>query len=317
MMVRRVIGIDLGGTETKIGIVEEDGKIVEKKVIPTRVSEGRTTVVTRIGEAINELLVKSGIDSKQIIGIGVGSPGSIDHDTGTVLFSPNLPDWSGFGLAAMLERVTGIRTFVENDANSFILGEWAFGEFKGSQHMVGLTLGTGVGGGVITHGILMTGSKGYGGELGHTIVEPEGPVCGCGSHGCLEALASATAIVNLAREYSKRFPQSTIFASPELNSKVVFDAAREGDLAATLIVERATRALAIAIGNFIHVFNPEHLVIGGGISRAGDLLINGIREKLPAFVMTSFNGTFSITLSKLVENAGITGAASIVFYRIS
>lgn len=316
-MAKYVIGIDLGGTETKIAIVEEDGRIIEKKMIPTRVFDGRITVVTRIGEAIKELLLESAVSSSEILGIGVGSPGSIDHDTGTVLFSPNLPDWSGFGLASMLEKITGVQTFVENDANSFILGEWAFGEFKGSQHMIGLTLGTGVGGGVITHGILMTGSSGYGGELGHTVVEPEGPLCGCGSHGCLESLASATAIVKMAREYSKRFPKSSMFSAPEITAKVVFDSARGGDLAATMIVERVTKAMAIAIGNFIHVFNPEHIIIGGGISKAGDLLIDGILRKMPAFVMPSFIGTYSITLSRLVENAGITGAASIVFYRLS
>jgi glucokinase len=316
-MAEHVIGIDLGGTETKIGIVQEDGKIIEKRMIPTKVFEGRIAVVTRIGDAIEELLHESGMNSSDVIGIGVGSPGSIDHETGTVLFSPNLPDWSGFGLAAMLEKITGIKTFIENDANSFILGEWAFGEFKGSQHMLGLTLGTGVGGGVITHGMLMTGSMGYGGELGHTIVEPGGPLCGCGSHGCLESLASATAIVNMAREFSKRFPESLIFASPEITAKVVFDSARAGDLAATIVVERATRALAMAISNYIHVFNPEHIIIGGGISKAGDLLIDSIQKKMPEYVMPSFNGTFSITLSKLVENAGIKGAASIVFYRIS
>ncbi|MDD5743934.1 MAG: ROK family protein, partial [Mesotoga sp.] len=206
-----VVGVDLGGTETKIGIVEENGRILSKSIIPTKVFEGRIAVVTRIVEAIKQLIMETGISVDGVVGIGVGSPGSIDHETGTVLFSPNLPDWSGFELTAILKKLTGIRTFVENDANAFVLGEWAFGAFKGCKHMIGLTLGTGVGGGVITHGTLMTGKNGYGGELGHTIVQIGGPLCGCGSHGCLEALASATAVVNMAREYSKRFSKSLIY----------------------------------------------------------------------------------------------------------
>ena len=316
-MTRLVIGIDLGGTETKIGIVEESGRIIDKSIIPTKVFEGRVAVVTRISEAIKELLMNSGLSQDSIEGVGVGSPGSIDHDSGMVLFSPNLPDWTGFELASMLRTLTGIRTFVENDANSFILGEWAFGRFKGCEHMIGVTLGTGVGGGVITHGKLMTGKNGYGGELGHVIVQPGGPLCGCGSHGCLESLASATAVVNMAREYSKRFSKSLMYQSTQLTAKAVFDSAREGDLAAAMIVERVTDALAVAIGNYVHVFNPEHIIIGGGMSRAGDLLIDGIRRKLPRYVMPSFNDTFHVSLSELVENAGITGAASIVFYRHS
>ena len=316
-MSNMVIGVDLGGTETKIGIVEENGRILSKSIIPTKVFEGRIAVVTRIAEAIKQLIMETGSSVGEIIGIGVGSPGSIDHETGTVLFSPNLPDWSGFELTVILEKLTGIRTFVENDANAFVLGEWAFGAFKGSKHMIGLTLGTGVGGGVITHGTLMTGKNGYGGELGHTIVQIGGPLCGCGSHGCLEALASATAVVNMAREYSKRFSKSLIYQAPQLTARVVFDCAKAGDLAASMIVERVTDALAAAIGNFVHIFNPEHIVIGGGMSRAGSILIDGIRKKLPRFVMPSFSDTFQVNLSELVENAGITGAASIVFYRLS
>jgi len=183
--------------------------------------------------------------------------------------------------------------------------------------MIGLTLGTGVGGGVLTHGTLMTGKNGYGGELGHTIVQIGGPLCGCGSHGCLEALASASAVVNMAREYSKRFSKSLIYQAPQLTARVVFDCAKAGDLAASMIVERVTDALAAAIGNFVHIFNPEHIVIGGGMSRAGSILIDGIRKKLPRFVMPSLSDTFQVNLSELVENAGITGAASIVFYRLS
>lgn len=316
-MAELIVGVDLGGTETKIGVVDKSGRILSKRVMPTEIAQGRIAVVNRIGDCINQLLASSQFKLSEVIGTGVGSPGSINRQTGTVLFSPNLPDWSGFALASELEKTTGIETFIENDANSFVLGEWAFGAFKGSEHMIGLTLGTGVGGGVITHGFLLTGNNGYAGELGHMIIQPDGPLCGCGSHGCLEALASATAVVRLAQEYSKRFPDSLMYTQAGLTAKTVFDCARKGDRAANIILERVTDALALATGNFVHIFNPEHVIIGGGLSRAGDILIEGVREKLPRYVMPSFSGTFRVDLSELVEDAGIIGAASIVFYRLS
>lgn len=276
-----VIGIDLGGTETKIGIVNHDGHIIEKRIIPTLVSKGSNDVITRIAKTVNELISEKGIE-KNIIGIGVGSPGSINREKGIVIFSPNFPGWKNVPLARKLEDLTGFKAYVENDANAFALGEWAFGRFKGAPNIIALTLGTGVGGGVISRGELITGSKGFGGELGHVIIEPDGPLCGCGSHGCLEALASATSIVRMALEYKKRYPQSSVFAHENITAKDVFDSAKSGDEMAELVVERATRALAIGIAGFVHIFNPNVVILGGGVSRAGKYLLEKVEKRFEA-----------------------------------
>ncbi|AKI97915.1 ROK family protein [Kosmotoga pacifica] len=309
-----VVGIDLGGTETKIGIVDYNGNIVEKSIIPTLVSRGSEDVIDRIAESVRKLVHTSGVESK-VLGIGVGSPGSIERESGTVIYSPNFPGWKNVPLSRRLEELTGFTTYVENDANAFAIGEWAFGTFKGTPNIVALTLGTGVGGGVISRGELITGSQGFGGELGHVIIEPDGPLCGCGSHGCLEALASATSIVRMAKEFRKRYPDSPVFRQENITARTVFDAAKTGDEMSELVVERATKALAIGIAGFVHIFNPDVIILGGGVSRAGNYLLEKVERKVRSYVMESFRGTFKIALSELVEDAGIKGAASIVYFR--
>ncbi|WP_448385034.1 ROK family protein [Fervidobacterium sp.] len=306
-----VVGIDLGGTFFKVGLVDaKDGKIIRKIERETKVHEGRAKVVERMAQAVLEIT-----EGFQYTGVGVGSPGSIDHDKGIVRFSPNFPDWVDFELGGELSSLLNKPVFVENDANAFVLGEKWFGAGKGHEHIVALTLGTGVGGGVISHGVLITGKDGIGTELGHVIVEPNGPLCGCGNYGCLEAIASATAIKRMAIEGQKKFPESEIFKAEEISAKVVFDAARNGDLLGQTIVNRVVNALAIGVANFIHIFNPSIVVIGGGVSRAGDILFTPLREKVKHLVMPSFKGTYEIVQSPLVEDAGILGAASIVLQR--
>lgn len=302
-----IVGVDLGGTFFKVGLVEaESGRILRKVERETLVSEGGERVVSRMAKAILEIA-----NGYNVQGIGVGSPGSIDHNSGTVRFSPNFPDWNDFPLGPMLSNLTGLKVYVENDANAFALGEKWFGAGKGYEHILALTLGTGVGGGIISHGVLITGKNGIGAELGHVIIEPNGPLCGCGNYGCLEALASATAIRRMALEGQKKFPESSIFKKPNVDAKAVFDSAKEGDTLALNIVERVVNALAIGVANFIHVFNPEVIVIGGGVSRAGDTLFKPLREKVEHLVMPSFKGTYQIVQSPLVEEAGILGAASV------
>ncbi|HCI29936.1 MAG TPA: ROK family protein [Fervidobacterium sp.] len=308
-----VVGIDLGGTFFKIGLVEvENGKIVKKIEEKTLVEEGGEKVVERMAKTVQKLA--KGYD---ILGVGIGSPGSIDHDRGIVRFSPNFPNWTDFELGSLLSRFLNKPVYVENDANAFVLGEKWFGAGRGYNHIVGITLGTGVGGGVISHGMLITGKDGIGAELGHVIIEPNGPQCGCGNYGCLEAFASATAIKRMALEGKKKFPESVIFNSENIDGKAVFDAAKAGDLLGQIIVERLVNALATGISNFIHIFNPEVVVIGGGISRAGEILFEPLKKKVEHLVMPTFKGTYSIFQSPLVEEAGILGAASVILQHTS
>ncbi|MFO7881584.1 MAG: ROK family protein [Kosmotogaceae bacterium] len=318
-MSQCAVGIDLGGTETKIGIVDETGNILLKRTIATNVENGKIDVIDRISKSVKELIkeLHNKYSSVKLLGIGIGSPGQIDKEKGFVLFSPNFPDWKNFGVVPLIEERTGIDAYIENDANSFVLGEWAFGNHKGSNHIIGLTLGTGVGSGVISHGQLITGLNGYASELGHMIIDSNGPVCGCGSHGCLEAFASATAMIKYANESKKRFPDSQIFRSDKISAKSIIEAAKNEDVLADIIFCRMVKALAIATGNFIHIFNPEVIIFGGGISRAGPFLLDGVKEEYKKYTMLSFQKTAAIELSNLVEDAAIKGASSIVFYRLS
>ncbi len=304
----RVVGVDLGGTTTTIGLVDsERGDIVNKVQISTKAHEGYKRVIERISDVINEI-------KSDAVAVGVGSPGSI-YD-GVVRFSPNLPDWKEVPLAKMIEERTGLKTYVENDANSFVLGEKWFGDGKGKSHIVALTLGTGVGGGVITHGILLKGHLGIGAELGHVTVMPNGPICGCGNYGCLEALASATAIVRMANEGRKKYPSSLIFKSDEITAKVVMDAAKKGDELALRVRDRMVEALGIAIAGFIHIFNPEIVILGGGVSRAGDIILEPLKRVVKSRVMPSFEGTYEIVISKLLDDSGVLGAASVALERL-
>ena len=308
-----VVGIDLGGTFFKVGLIEtESGRIIRKAEEKTLVEEGGERVVERMAATVTK--IAEGYD---LLGIGIGSPGSIDHDKGIVRFSPNFPNWINFELGGRLSDLLDKPVYVENDANSFVLGEKWFGTGKGYDHIVGITLGTGVGGGVISHGILITGKDGIGTELGHVIIDPNGPQCGCGDYGCLEAFASATAIKRMALEGRKKFPESIIFNSEQIDGKVVFDAAKSGDMLGQLIVEKVVNALSVGISNFIHIFNPEVVVVGGGISRAGDILFAPLEKRVEHLVMPSFKGTYKIVQSPLVEEAGILGAASIVLQHLN
>jgi glucokinase len=306
-----IVGVDLGGTYVKIGLVDsKNGKILKKSSIETKVELGGEEVVKRIANAIVELT-----EGTDYHAVGIGSPGSIDKENGIVRFSPNFPDWHNFPLGSLLSELLGKNVYVENDANSFALGEKWFGAGIGKNHIVALTLGTGVGGGVISHGTLITGSTGIGAELGHVIINPNGPLCGCGNYGCLESYASATAIVRMATERKKKFPDSIIFKNEKVTAKAVFDAARDGDRLALMLRDEVVEALAIGITGFVHIFNPEVVIIGGGVSRAGDILFEPLRKRVNELVMPTFKDTFEIIQSPLVENAGILGAASIVLQR--
>ena len=314
-MKKKAIGIDLGGTETKIGLLNSDGDILKKQIITTNVENGFKNVIAKIGYVVLEILKNENLPKEEILGIGVGSPGSVDRHTGMVLFSPNFPDWQYAPLTEYLEETTNIKSFVENDANAFALGEWAFGKHKRCKNIIGITLGTGVGGGVIINNQLLVGANGFAAELGHMIVQPEGPLCGCGSHGCIESYASAPSIVRQAKEYYKKYPESYLFKIDKLSAKDIFDAARNNELVSKLVTDKVTTMLAIGISNYVHIFNPEYVIIGGGVSKAGDILLKTLIEKTSRYLWPSFKDTFNIELSNLVEDAGIKGAASIVYFR--
>ena len=309
-----LIGVDLGGTEIKTGLVSKDKGIINKVAIPTEADKGDSKVVENIIKTI-KLVAENNLD--RIEGIGIGSPGSIDRDHGVVRYAPNLP-FNDFQLAHAISEKLKIPAFVENDANAFALGEWYFGSAQGLKHFIALTLGTGIGGGVVSHGILITGKDGIGAELGHIIVDPDGPLCGCGSRGCIEAIASAKNTARWAKEFTVKIPDNLVVklagSKESIESKHVFMALEKDDLVAKMVVDKITDALAKAIANFVHIFNPEMIIIGGGMSKAGKLLLDPIKEKVDLYLMPSFRNSFKIMLSSLVEDAGILGASAAAMY---
>jgi glucokinase len=277
------IGVDLGGTNLRIAAVNQQGELMEKVTLGTRVARGKDHVIHEMCEAIRVLAVKYG-DVGTLQGIGVGVPGIIDMKTGMLRESPNLPGWAGSPVQAEIEQRLGTRVVLENDANVAALGEKWLGAAKHVDDMIMLTLGTGVGGGIVLEGRIWHGMTGMAGEFGHMTVEPEGLQCGCGNRGCVEQYASATAVVRMAREAiaSGRAPGLARAASsdPEFNAKAVYNLAIQGDEEARKIFGRLGRALGICIANLVNAFNLPMYVVGGGVASAWEAFSPFVFEEL-------------------------------------
>jgi len=310
-----ILGIDLGGTNIKAALVSRDGEIITKKSVKTLVQEGREKVADRMADLIKELAQQV---NEELI-IGIGSPGSIEREEGIIRFSPNLPDWVDFNLKEAIEKRTGFTTYIENDAKAAALGEKWFGSAKGCENFFVLTLGTGVGGGAVTNGHLMIGGGGIGGELGHTVVDPNGPLCGCGSKGCLETFASNSGMRRMVMEFKKKYPDSKIFdmtSDGNYGAHEIFQAYRLGDRLATLVVRKFCWGLGVAIGSLSNIFNPEKVILTGGISQASDIFLDEVKKTADEFTLMSIMGSYEIIPSTLRENAAILGAASVALERI-
>ncbi|HQN21284.1 MAG TPA: ROK family protein [Thermotogota bacterium] len=307
------IGVDLGGTNIKAALVSEEGKFLRKKNVKTEVASGKEKIAAKIVAIVEELA-----EEDRSVSVGIGSPGSIDRKNGLVRFSPNLPDWLDFPLARLVSERSGREVFIENDAKAAALGEKWFGEARGCESFVVLTLGTGVGGGAVTNGQLLIGGGGIGGELGHMCVDPSGPLCGCGSHGCLECYASSSGMRKLVEEYRMRYPNSLIFreqSGGQFEAVTVFSAYQKGDPLAEIIYGKFVFAMGVAIGSLVNIFNPEKIILSGGISSSASLYLEKVKKIANEHTILSMMNSFEIVQSSLKENAAIYGAASIVFDR--
>lgn len=277
------IGVDLGGTNLRIAAVDKQGTLLEKITLGTQVALGRDRVVNDMCDAVQRLAANFH-NSSSLTGIGIGVPGIIDMETGMVHESPNLPDWADYPVRAEIERRLGTRVILENDANSAALGENWLGAARDVEDMAMLTLGTGVGGGLVLGRRIWHGMTGMAGEFGHTTVEPEGALCGCGNRGCLEAYASATAVVRMAREAiaSGVAPELARAADsdPEFNAKAVYNLAIQGDEEARKIFRRVGRALGIVLSDLVNALNLPMYVIGGGVASAWEAFAPSVFEEL-------------------------------------
>ena len=305
-------GVDIGGTTVKLGLFSEAGAIVEKWEIVTRTENEGAAILPDVAEAINGKLEQHGIEKEQVLGIGVGVPAPVTVD-GIVNGSANL-GWKYKNAKKELEELTGLTAEFGNDANVAALGEMWKGGGVGYRNMIMVTLGTGVGGGIIINGKILTGENGAGGEIGHMCVNlEETDTCGCGGHGCLEQYASATGVVRIANKLlAASKEESSLRTLETVTAKDVFDAAKAGDHLAVEAVEVLGKYLGLVVANVALTVDPDVFVIGGGVSKAGQVLIDVITKYYHNFAKIIGDNKAKVVLAKLGNDAGIYGAARMV-----
>ncbi|CYT76730.1 ROK family glucokinase [Streptococcus suis] len=317
-MSKKIIGIDLGGTSVKLAILTTEGEIQEKWSIKTNILDDGSHIVPDIIDSIKHRFETHGLTKDDFLGVGMGSPGVVDSEAGTVIGAYNL-NWKTLQLVKeQFESALGLPFFIDNDANVAALGEQWVGAGNNNPNVVFMTLGTGVGGGVIAAGNLIRGVKGAGGELGHITVDFDEPfACTCGKKGCLETVASATGIVNLSRRYADQYAgdaklKQMIDDGQDVTAKDVFDLAKEGDDLALIVYRHFSEYLGVACANIAAVLNPAYIVLGGGVSAAGDFLLDGVRKVFAENSFPQIKESTQIVLATRGNDAGVLGAASLV-----
>ena len=315
---RSVLAVDLGGTKIITAVILSTGEIICRKYSLTLADEGTRPVINKLSSAVAETMAQAQLKTSDIAGIGIAAAGILDIDRGIVTTSPNLPHWHNVPLRDILADRLGIVTYLINDANAAALGEHRFGAGIGFDNIIYLTVSTGIGGGIIIDGELYSGADGCAGELGHMTIEANGPQCHCGNFGCLEAMASGWAVAKEAMMRINRGERSSIIELVDgrlenITAETVAMAARRGDQLACDIVAKAANYLGIGLANLVNIFNPELIIIGGGLSKMGDMLLKPARKVLKERAFRLPARTVHIVRARLGSNAGIVGAAAYVF----
>lgn len=306
----KAIGVDLGGTHVLAAVVEDDGSIRSKHEIDVE-SRSFEHVLELLETAVQGALADAG---SNVVGIGIGSPGNIDVATGTIRYSPNFGEsWNGAPLGARVHERFGIPVFVGNDARCATLGEYTYGVGRGTKDFVLITLGTGIGGGIVADGNLVLGTAMGAGEIGHHQIRPtDGFVCGCGKIGCFEAQASGTGLIRQAAALASSFPRSTLLAGApsDLGSKRIRKAAQAGDPHAVAAWRNYVADLALGVANIVAFLNPEVIALGGGVSKAEEFLLDAVRPRVDALVTMAPRGSTRISIAQFENDAGALGAAT-------
>jgi glucokinase len=301
------IGVDVGGTKIAAAVVTTEGEILNEVRYPSAGPKER--LLSSIARSVNEVR-----DGFEVGGVCLAVPGTVSTVENKIIDAPNLHAIEGIPLKDELEERTGLMTTVENDANAAAWGEFRFGAGSEVSHLIFITLGTGVGGGVISHGVLLRGAQGAGGEMGHITIQATGPRCGCGNHGCLEALASGTAIARRAREVASEKPNSALgrlAVERAVLGEDVAELARQGDEAAISVLHETGVWLGIGLAGFVNIFNPEVIAIGGGAARAGDLILDAARHEVHLRAMSPSRDLVEIKEATLGAESGVLGAAAL------
>ena len=311
MKMRYCFGVDVGGTTVKLGFFDEEGNLLEKWEIPTRTEDHGKNILPDVAASILDKMKEREVSREEIAGVGIGAPGPIDAK-GTVYVAVNL-GWGTFSLKNELQSLLNLPVEAGNDANVAALGEMWKGGGQGYSNVVAVTLGTGVGGGIIVDGKILSGATGAGGEIGHIhVMDDETEACNCGNCGCLEQYTSATGIVRLAkRRLAEDDKPSVLRESGNISAKTVFDAVKDGDELANEVAERFGKILGKTLAGIAAVVNPEIFVIGGGVSKAGPVLLDYIQKNYTLYAFSGSRGAL-FALATLGNDAGIYGAAKLV-----
>jgi len=314
-----IVGIDLGGTNIAGGAMPTDGtREIAMRMTATRAEEGADAVIERIGQMVEdviaETIAETGAERSDFLGVGIGAPGPLDRVSGIVIVTPNL-GWSDFPLRDRISERVNLPASLDNDANCATLGEWWCGAAKGGRNVVGLTIGTGIGGGLIIDGKLYHGSSDAAGEIGHTTIDANGRRCKCGNYGCLEAYASGPAIAERARELLKVDGDSTLHQLVDgelsrITAQTVFEASKRDDPVALEVVRDTAHFLGVGISNLINVFNPDICVVAGGVTQAGDILFDPLRTEVRRRAFKSSVEACRIVPGALPLSAGVVGAVA-------
>lgn len=302
------IGVDLGGTKIYTAISNQLGEIIEEEVVPTEASKGAEQVIAKIINSIKK--VSKNIEADHIKAIGIGSPGPIDAKKGLIVSPPNLPI-RNFNVVEAIKNEFGLPTFLDNDANAATLGEYIFGGGKGCENMVYITASTGVGGGAILNGKIYRGSTSNALEVGHTTVNPSGRACGCGNIGCVESMSSGIYIEKMAKDYLSSGVTTSLNNYESVTAKEVFKEAANGDEIANQILSETLSYLGIAVANCANIFDPDKIIIGGGVSNGGDIVFEKINEQMQARCLGPIREHCKVEKAQLGGKAGVIGAVAL------
>lgn len=304
------IGIDLGGTKICGAVADFKGNIISKYTVKTKAEEGEEAVLARIVEVIEKVIEKSKLSRNDFLSIGIGSPGPLNSKKGEIITTPNLP-FKNFNIVNPLIHKFNMPVYLDNDANVAAIGEYIFGAGKGTDNMIFITVSTGIGGGAILNGKIYRGSTFNALEIGHTTLENHGPLCNCGNYGCAEALASGTAIGRLGNEAVKNGEKTSLVNYKKITAYQVFKEAEKGDLVAKNILDKALNYLGICVANVIACFDPEMVIIGGGVSKGGSIVFNKINEVVRKRCFKIMSENTKIIPAALGTDAGVIGAIAL------
>lgn len=309
------IGVDIGGTSIKMGLVDTNGAIQHKWEIETNKAEHGKFIVQEVWSSIENELNNRGVEHASLLGIGIGAPGFIDSKNAYVFEAVNI-GWKNVDLGTQFQEISNLPTYLENDANVAVLGENWQGAGNNADNVIAITLGTGVGGGIIANGEIIDGANGTAGEIGHMTIDPNGLPCNCGRKGCLETIASATGFAKQGLEMAIQDPAGMLAAhyqkTGHITAKDIFDFAADGDQGSMKIIDRTTDLLGLTIANLATVLNPSKVLIGGGVSKAGNQLVEPIREAFQSYALTRTAAACEMKVAQLGNDAGLIGAAYLV-----